>query len=469
MGGCETQGDPTTTTFTPAMHSLPPHAHEHRHKEEGKLLVKSIPTYASPRHSIIFTAPDSFQSMSDPDDDSSNPAALATQARELLKAAVLDIAAAQFDKLPRPEECIVLFSGGVDSSVSLHLAASLLGVKHAITVLVRDAPASDAPWAEATTDNFPGVTHIVLRPTLEELLEEDMPLLVKTIQSFDGMALRNSVCATHALRHAAWLGFKYVLTGDAADELMGGYRFTHRYDDEAWAQQRATMVAKWHFDSSVMGEALGMRVTSPFLHPPFVSFCLESLQKSDCIGPYPLRVAPSEALEEGIITGKLPLRRAFPELLSSSRRKDPQEIGCGTTMLGAALWATPPRAGYFDTGIEDATLEKEKARIAEGYAIQLRDKEHLAYFLVFERVFGSSDEVEGEHEECTLKKVLLVPGKPRPNDDPCPACGFMFDTPTQTFCLTCGHYEEALRFRNQGGKTEGVAVAGGGEAEEGTK
>jgi asparagine synthase (glutamine-hydrolysing) len=398
--------------------------------------------------------------MSEP--DASNAAKLATQARKLLQAAILDIAQAQFDKLPRPEECIVLFSGGVDSSVSLHLAASLLGVKHAITVLVQDTPASDAPWAEATTENFPGVTHIVLRPTLDELLGQDMSFLVQTIHSFDGMALRNSVCATHALRHAASLGFKYVLTGDAADELMGGYRFTHRHNDDDWAQQRATMVAKWHFDSGVVGDSLGLRVTSPFLHPPFVAFCLENLMKPDCIGPYPLRVTPSDPLEDGVITGKLPLRGAFPELLSSSRRKDPQEIGCGTTMLGAAPWATPPRLGFFDTRIEDAVLASEKARIAEEYAIKIRDKEHLVYFHVFEKLFGSTEEMEGKEKEGAARKILHVPGKPRPNDDPCPACGFKLDTPTQTFCLTCGHYDDALRFRKQGEKKAAVAA----EAEE---
>lgn len=405
-----------------------------------------------------------LQLMSEP--DASNAA---NSARELLHAAVLDIAQAQFDKLPRPEECIVLFSGGVDSSVSLHLAASLLGVKHAITVLVQDTPASDAPWAEAATENFPGVTHIVLRPTLDELLGQDMPFLVQTIHSFDGMALRNSVCATHALRHAASLGFKYVLTGDAADELMGGYRFTHRYDDEAWAQQRATMVAKWHFDSGVVGDTLGMRVTSPFLHPPFVDFCLKSLRKSDCVGPYSLRVTPSAALEDGVITGKLPLRGAFPELLSSSRRKDPQEIGCGTTMLGAAPWASPPRLGHFDTRIEDGVLMSEKARIADEYAIKIRDKEHLAYFHVFENLFGITEEVDDEEKKRVTKKVLNVPNKPRPNDDPCPACGFKLDTPTQTFCLTCGHYEESLRLRKQGKKAGGVAWAEQDEAEEETE
>ncbi len=327
----------------------------------------------------------------------------------------------------------MLFSGGVDSTVSLHLAQTLLGVKHAITVLVEDSGAADTPWAEAV-DTTAEVTHYILRPTLATLLKDDMPFLVETIQSFDGMALRNSVCATHALRHAAKLGFKYVLTGDAADELMGGYNFTHRHDDDAWLKQRAVMVAKMHFDSVVVGKALGMQVTSPFLHPSFVDFCLTTLTKPDCIGPWRLRATPTAALDETpTITGKIPLRGAFPELLSSSRRKDPQEIGCGTTLLGAAPWAKPPRLGYFDTRTEDEEWTKEKKRVQEKHGIALRDKEHLAYFLIFEEIYTQTKEEEG---------ALMVPGKLRPNDDPCPACGFRLDTPTQTFCLTCGHYDQ---------------------------
>ncbi len=363
----------------------------------------------------------------------------AARVRELLSAAVTDIAQNQWG-LPPPEEVIVLYSGGVDSSVSLHLARTLLGVTHAITVLVQDADAADAPWAEAVEDE--GVSHTILRPTLAALLADDMPFLVETIQSFDGMALRNSVCATHALKYAAKLGFKYVLTGDAADELMGGYSFTHRHQGEDWLKQRAVMVAKMHFDSVVVGKALGMQVTSPFLHPSFVDYCLSSLTRDDCIGPWRLRATPTAPLDEApTTTGKIPLRGAFPELLSSSRRKDPQEIGCGTTLLGAASWAKPPRLGYFDTRIEDDEWAKQKARVQETYGIALRDKEHLAYFLLFEKIYGGGKDGEG---------ALTVPGKPRPNDDPCPACGFKLDTPTQTFCLTCGHYDEALARRHAG-------------------
>lgn len=40
-----------------------------------------------------------------------------------------------------------------------------------------------------------------------------------------------------------------------------------------------------------------------------------------------------------------------------------------------------------------------------------------------------------------------VPGKPRHGaaSDPCPACGYQLSHPTQTFCVTCGHYDANLR------------------------
>ena len=374
--------------------------------------------------------------MSEPQQDT--PTSTSTNGqhlRTLLHDAVHDIATTHWSPTPKPEECIVLFSGGVDSSVSLHLAHKLLGVTNAITVLVNDE-ATDTPWAIHTaTMTDTSINHIILRPTLEALLEQDMPFLISTIHSFDPMALRNSVCATHALRHAASLGFKYVLTGDAADELLGGYKFTQRYEDAEWKLRRQVMVSKMHFDSVVIGQALGMQVTSPFLHPSIVDFAMHQLVKKDCVGLWPLRITPTAPPTE-TLTGKLPLREAFPELLSSSRRKDPQEVGCGTTLLGAAPWVN--RVGYFDTRISDEVFEKEKARVGkggEGGGIVLRDKEHLAYFLMFESIYGKED------------GRLVVPGKERPNEDPCPACGFMLETRTQTFCLSCGHFDEGMRER----------------------
>lgn len=68
------------------------------------------------------------------------------------------------------------------------------------------------------------------------------------------------------------------------------------------------------------------------------------------MGPLCLRPLPSSPVDPEATpsVGKLPLRAAFPASPAWDRRKDPAEIGSGTTLLGAASWAKPPREGYFD-------------------------------------------------------------------------------------------------------------------------
>lgn len=295
----------------------------------------------------------------------------------------------------------------------------------------------------------------MLTPTLLQLLQEDMPFLIHTLRSFDPMALRNSVAVTHVLRHARRRGFKYVLTGDAADELLAGYAFSARLPEAEWARHREGMVARMHFDAIDVGKALGVAVASPYLDPVFVAFAL-GLRKQDCVAPIPLRPTPDVPLDAAPITttGKIPIRQAFPSLPSASRRKDPVEIGCGTTLLGAAPWATPPRLqGYFDERIDGAAFEAGCAEAKGRYGVELRDREQLAYFRMFVSQFK-------EKEEGEERGGLCVPGKPRPNDDPCPACGFPLRHERTTFCLTCGHYDKELEFRHGGAGVGGTTERG---------
>jgi len=78
-------------------------------------------------------------------------------------------------------------------------------------------------------------------------------------------------------------------------------------------------------------------------------------------------------------TGKIPLREAFPESLSAWRRKDPIEVGSGSTQLSnPAFW----------TGLIDAAeLESEQKRIAKEDGVKIRDSEHLCYYREFLKQF----------------------------------------------------------------------------------
>lgn len=77
-------------------------------------------------------------------------------------------------------------------------------------------------------------------------------------------------------------------------------------------------------------------------------------------------------------TGKIPLREAFPESFSAWRRKDPIEVGSGSTEL-----STPT---FWTDLIAADELESEKKLIAED-GITIRDSEHLWYYREFLKQF----------------------------------------------------------------------------------
>ena len=73
-----------------------------------------------------------------------------------------------------------------------------------------------------------------------------------------------------------------------------------------------------------------------------------------------------------------------------------------------------------DPAERDAILEKD--------GVEIRDSEHLHYYRIFQSVFSLEDE------------TMEIPGCPRYGSDPCRACGWQLEAPTQDFCVICGAY-----------------------------
>ncbi|GLC76695.1 hypothetical protein PLESTF_001819300 [Pleodorina starrii] len=327
--------------------------------------------------------------------------------RQALEHAIRDLA--RHRSWDRSAACILL-SGGLDSAIVAEVAGGQLGLKTALTVICSD-DATDLPYATASAAAA-GLEHVVVRIPLDELLRRYLPSVVRTLQSFDPMTLRNDVAISCALHEAAARGFRCAATGDGADELLGGYGFTHRLEPAAWAAHRAHMARVMKFGSAPLGAALGLFVASPYTAPGMKAVALR-LAKSDCV----------ESLD-GLTTGKMPLRRLFPQVTASGRRKDPIEVGCGTTALS--------QPGYFDHLVSDEQFASEKAYVAAHHGVEIRDKEHLYYYRVFRETFPNG----------------IVPNKPRHGSDPCPKCGYQLSDRFQTFCVTCGHYDPNMRSRH---------------------
>lgn len=289
----------------------------------------------------------------------------------------------------------ILLSGGLDTSIVAALAAPR-GLRLAVTVTVGDAP--DLPYATEIAARL-GLEHVVLRRTLPELAAA-LPALIGIIGSFDGMFLRNDVVVYEGLREVARRGARRCWTGDGADELFAGYSFMFHKQPEEIERTVRQFAHTMRFNGPRIGEALGIDVHSPYLDPAVIELAK--------------RLSGEELVVDrsGARLGKAPLRLAFAADLGDRhayRRKDPIEIGSGATALGK----------HVASDLESAFVP-EAARILAEDRVEIRDAEHLAYYLMYLDVFG---------------------GPPRGDPALPKECrGCHARGPEGTYCTVCGAY-----------------------------
>lgn len=328
-----------------------------------------------------------------------------------IRAALLDATRKLLDDIGDEQYAIIL-SGGVDTAAELE-AINILsqGDKDryrlpalAVTVFASDG-ATDRKYAGPVAEKF-GIPHRVIDTTCEELIgnEDLLDCCISTLETFDGMELRNTLVPVLAIKTVIEeAGIKVFVTGDAADELMGGYSFFWRYDNEEFELRRKAMVDVMSFSSPKVGKSLGAKVVSPYLQQSFIEHAL-SLGKDACVGDRLIELYPGYPRELHI-TGKVCLREAFPDSLSAWRRKDPIEVGSGSTQLSKPeFW-------------ENKTVEFT----ADPSQVVLRDKEHATYYQSFSRVFPGG----------------IVEHK-KTGSDPCIGCHHDLYSPKTLFCRTCG-------------------------------
>mmetsp|Transcript_10641 Transcript_10641/g.17368 ORF Transcript_10641/g.17368 Transcript_10641/m.17368 type:complete len:359 (+) Transcript_10641:539-1615(+) len=348
----------------------------------------------------------------------------ANECREKLVASTDHIWTDVFGAPQDPSKVGVVLSGGVDTCAVCECLAEL-GVKPAwaFTVYANDS-ATDRPYAPLIAKQH-GLKHIELESPVDELLQEPLSLCIRVLKTFDGMELRNSIVVARALLEAKKLGVKYVLTGDASDELMGGYSFTWQSDDPEWTQKRNAMCSKWFFSAPVLGKHLGITVVSPFMEGCFKSWALENLGKAECIGTRNLESFPNEekTLRK---TGKIPLREAFPDAISAWRRKDPIEVGSGSTLL------SQNKGKYFSENKTSEDVEAEIKMILETDQVVIRDAEHLFYYRAFRKQFP-------DLENCTELPRRVIGG-----EDSCIGCHFQLPFKDTLFCKICGAWPARL-------------------------
>jgi len=292
----------------------------------------------------------------------------------------------------------ILLSGGLDTSILAFIASKFIRLK-AVTVAFQSAPAPDIEYATLIANRL-AVDHIIHVFDEDELFDA-IPIVVKTMMSFDPMEIRNSVTICVALKVAKDNGINTVMTGDGCDELFAGYSFLFGLEKEELDLDLAKMWAVMRFSSVPLASFLGMEAKLPYLDPDFEDFAmkLDSLYKVQ--------------KENGRTYGKWILRKAYERILPVEvtwRVKTPIEYGSGTTTL----------PDLFNRKISNTDFDEKRRRYLDEDAVTIRDKEQLFYYETYRSLMG-------------------VPHPTGMEGKICPYCNSSIPE-NSSYCRVCGGY-----------------------------
>jgi asparagine synthase (glutamine-hydrolysing) len=294
----------------------------------------------------------------------------------------------------------MLFSGGIDTSILATIVSKYVRIR-GFTCAFKQANALDIKYAKLMAERL-NIEHY-MNPFDEDQVFEVIPDVVKVLQSFDPMEVRNSITITIGLKFAKSYGATKLITGDGADELFAGYHMYYRHvgNKEKLSSMLKKMWGIMAFSSVPLGKSLGIEVRTPFLDPDVQKFAMN-------LDP---RYNVQE--ERGEVWGKWILRKAYEDVLPPEvrwRDKNPIEVGSGTTIL--------PK--YMAKKISDSEFAAKKKKILETDNVTIRDKEQLVYYEAYREVVG-------------------VPHPEDPDARTCPQCNSNVPE-NATVCKTCGAY-----------------------------
>lgn len=293
----------------------------------------------------------------------------------------------------------LLLSGGLDTSIIAHMASRERKIS-CYTVIFPYIKSPDLHYARYIVRKLDLPWRLVkILPGKE--IDEKLLAVIEIMHTFDPMEVRNSVVIYEALNNAAHDDMKIVMTGDGCDELFAGYSFIYNLNSKALLSRLRRLWRIMSFSSIKIARSLSISVSLPYLDER-VKKVAKKLTYTQFVG-----------IRSGVKYGKFILRVAFESIIGKElawRVKMPIEQGSGTSYLPF----------YFDNRISDKMFMEERERIHNKEGVRIRDKEHLAYYLLYRKLFSPPTEI-------------------RKTKHSCPECGGDAD-PSSNFCKICGAY-----------------------------
>jgi asparagine synthase (glutamine-hydrolysing) len=295
----------------------------------------------------------------------------------------------------------LLLSGGLDSSI----IASFQKPEYTFTVTLEGSYASDTEYARLVANQY-GSNHITIKIKTLELLKIEEKI-IELFRTFDPIFIRNASVIFAAVQKANELGVVTLLTGDGGDELFAGYNYLKRFFNDT--KKLETEVKRlWdimHFPSVTIGNFFNVKITSPYLDEKFMKFA-KSIDISMKIGQY-----------QNKLWGKFILRKCFEKWQHLEkpawREKEAQEEGSGFSKI----------INYFENQFfTNKEFLDEIQRIKEMESVNIRNKEHLFYYITYRKYFPPPRSQKSLIEERI-----------------CPDCNGSFRW-NGKFCRICGAY-----------------------------
>jgi asparagine synthase (glutamine-hydrolysing) len=284
----------------------------------------------------------------------------------------------------------VLLSGGLDSSLIASIANRLIKEKkgaawgnnlHSFSIGLKDAP--DLKYARIVAD-FLGTIHHEYNFTVQEGIDalED---LIYHLETYDVTTIRASTPMFLMSRKIKSMGIKMVLSGEGADEMLGGYLYFHSApNNDEFHRECVSRVKNLHnFDclranKSTMSWGLEARV--PFLDKSLLELIMPitpKLKLKDKKEKYVLRQAFHYENDE---------EKYLPDEILW-RQKEQFSDGVGYNWIDGLK-------ELIETQITDKMLQLETEEYKKkGFKDVPRNKEELYYRRIFDRLFNNRSSI----------------------------------------------------------------------------